>query len=78
MSPTWFGAIVRSGTPPEIVDRLNKAFNAALTLPEVRDALSRAGLQAVGGTPKEFADLIHSDTERWARIIRERGVAIPQ
>lgn len=78
VSPTWFGAIVRSGTPPEIVDRLNKAFNAALTLPEVRDALSRAGLQAVGGTPKEFADLIHSDTERWARIIRERGVAIPQ
>jgi tripartite-type tricarboxylate transporter receptor subunit TctC len=78
ISPTWFGAIVRAGTPPEIVNQLNKVFNAALELPEVRDALSRSGLQTIGGTPKQFADLIRSDTERWARIIRERGVEVLQ
>lgn len=76
ISATWFGAIVRSGTPPEIAARLNKEFNAALALPEVRQALASAGMTAVGGTPEQFAALIRSDTERWGRIIRERGVKV--
>jgi tripartite-type tricarboxylate transporter receptor subunit TctC len=76
VSPTWFGAIVRAGTPPQIVDRLNKEFNDALALPEVRDALARISFQAVGGTPKQFADQISSDTERWARIVREQGILV--
>lgn len=76
VSPTWFGAIVRTGTPPEIVARLNKDFNAALALADVREALAAAGMNAAGGTPDEFATLIRKDTERWARIIRERGVSV--
>lgn len=76
VSATWFGVIVRSGTPPEILKRLNGEFNAALALPEVRDALAAGGMTAVGGTPEQFAALIRSDTTRWGQIIRQRGVKV--
>lgn len=76
VSATWFGVIVRSGTPVAIINRLNSEFNAALAMPEVREALAKGGMSTVGGTPEQFAALIRSDTERWGRIIRQRGVKI--
>ncbi|MCC7082948.1 MAG: tripartite tricarboxylate transporter substrate binding protein [Burkholderiales bacterium] len=76
VSATWFGLIVRSGTPPEIVGRLNSEFNAALALPQVRETLAKVGMTTVGGTPEQFATLIRNDTARWGHIIRERGVRI--
>lgn len=76
VSATWFGVIVRSGTPAEIINRLNSEFNAALVLPDVREALDKVGMTPAGGTPEQFAALIKSDTERWGRIIRQRGVKV--
>lgn len=76
VSATWFGVIVRSGTPAEIVSRINSEFNAALALPEVRERLAGGGMTAVGGTPEQFASLIRSDTVRWGRVIKERGVKV--
>jgi tripartite-type tricarboxylate transporter receptor subunit TctC len=76
VSATWFGAVIRSGTPADVAARLNKEFNAALSLPEVREALAGAGMTAVGGSPEQFAALLRSETERWGRIIRERGVKV--
>ena len=40
-------------------------------MPEVRERLAQAALQAVGGTPKEFEALIRADLERWTAIARE-------
>lgn len=74
--PTWFGLIVRSGTPREIIVRLNSEFNAALAIPEVREKLVNLGMTPVGGTPEEFAVTIQRDTERWGNIIRQRGIKI--
>lgn len=76
ISATWFGVIVRSGTPPAIIKRLNSELNAALALPDVREALAKVGMTAAGGTPEAFAELIKRDTARWGRIIRERGVKV--
>ena len=76
VSATWFGVIVRSGTPAGIVNRLNGEFNAALVLPDVRETLANGGMTPAGGTPEQFAALIRSDSERWGRIIRQRGVKI--
>src|SRR5690606_7283773 len=64
VSATWFGVIVRSGTPPEIIKRLNSEFNQALTLPDVQETLAKVGMTPAGGTPGDFADVIRRDTER--------------
>jgi tripartite-type tricarboxylate transporter receptor subunit TctC len=76
ISATWFGVIVKSGTSPEIISKLNSEFNAALALPEVRASLAKVGMTPAGGTPEQFADLIRKDTARWGKVIRERGVKV--
>ena len=76
VSATWFGLIVRSGTPSEIINRLNSEFNKALAIPDVREKLNNLGMTPVGGTPEQFAATIRRDTERWGKIIKERGIKI--
>ena len=76
VTATWFGLIVRSGTPREIIARLNGEFNAALAMPEVREKLGIVGMTTVGGTPEQFAATIRRDTERWGNIIKRRGIKI--
>jgi tripartite-type tricarboxylate transporter receptor subunit TctC len=73
---TWFGLIVRSGTPRQIIARLNSEFNAALAIPEVREKLVAAAMTPVGGAPEQFAATIRRDTERWGNIIKERRIKI--
>lgn len=76
VSATWFGLIARSGTPREIITRLNSEFNDALAIPEVRERLGKLGMTPVGGTPEQFAATVQRDTERWGKIIRQRGIKI--
>jgi tripartite-type tricarboxylate transporter receptor subunit TctC len=65
----WFGILGPAGTPQTAIDRLSEATNNALNDPEVRKELERQGLNALGGSPDEFARFIKSETERWARVI---------
>jgi len=76
VTATWFGLIVRGGTPREIIGRLNSEFNAALAIPEVREKLGNVGMTTVGGSPEQFAATIRRDTERWGNIIKQRGITI--
>ena len=76
VTATWFGLIVRSSTPRDVVARLNAEFNAALALPEVKDKLNDRGMTTVGGTAESFTVVIRSETERWTRIVKARGIKI--
>lgn len=63
----------RAGTPRPIIDRLNKEWNAALKLPEVRDRLLSLGVMVVGGTPEQLDARIKSETAKWKRVIETSG-----
>jgi tripartite-type tricarboxylate transporter receptor subunit TctC len=65
----WFGILGPAGTPMPIIDKLSKATNEALKDPETLKALHAQGLDALGGSPDDFAKFIKSETERWARVI---------
>jgi tripartite-type tricarboxylate transporter receptor subunit TctC len=65
----WFGILAPAGTPGPIVDKISKATNDALKDPDTLNALHTQGLDALGGSPDEFARFIKSETERWARVI---------
>jgi tripartite-type tricarboxylate transporter receptor subunit TctC len=65
----WFGILGPAGTPQPVIDRLSEATNTALKNLEVRKELERQGVNALGGSPDEFARFIKSETERWARVI---------
>jgi tripartite-type tricarboxylate transporter receptor subunit TctC len=69
----WIGLLAPNGTPPAIIEKLSGAANDALTTEEVRSALKRQGTDPLGGTPKEFADFIRADIEKWTAVLASPG-----
>jgi tripartite-type tricarboxylate transporter receptor subunit TctC len=76
ISGTWFGLLMKSGTPPEAVARLNREINAILAMPDVKASLAKAGMNPVGGTPEQFGAHISSEIDRWGKVIRSRNIRI--
>jgi tripartite-type tricarboxylate transporter receptor subunit TctC len=72
----WNGILVAAGTPRPIIMRLNTEINAILKDPAVKSALNAQGFELVGGTPEEFGNLIKSESEKWAPIIKKVGAKI--
>ena len=70
----WIGLLAPPGTPAGIVDRLSVAANEALKTEEVQIALKRQGTDPLGGTPKEFADFISAEIEKWVAILARPGL----
>jgi tripartite-type tricarboxylate transporter receptor subunit TctC len=70
----WFGMIVPSAVPRDIVGRLNREINAALQMPDVREKMASAGLVPAGGSPEQFDSLIKDEMDRWAKVIKARGI----
>jgi tripartite-type tricarboxylate transporter receptor subunit TctC len=69
----WIGLLAPGGTPPAIIEKLSAAANEALNTEMVRTALKRQGTDPVGGTPKEFADFIRADIEKWTAVLAASG-----
>jgi tripartite-type tricarboxylate transporter receptor subunit TctC len=65
----WIGLLAPRGTPPEIIEKLSAAANAALSNDGVRASLKQQGTDPVGGTPQEFADFIHADIDKWVAAL---------
>ena len=72
----WNGILVAAGTPRPIIMRLNTEINAILKDPAVKSALNAQGFELVGGTPEDFGNLIKSESDKWAPIIKKVGVRI--
>lgn len=66
----WLGIYAPAGTPPEIVARLNEAVAAALKTPEVAESLRKSGLEPVGGTPAQLAQLTRDDIRKWETVVK--------
>ena len=71
---TWNGLMVPAGTPREIIDKIRAGAAAALKSPAVQERIGRLGLDAIGGTPEEFADLIRRERERRAPVIKRANI----
>lgn len=72
----WTGLAVKSGTPDEVVTRLNAAINKALAKPKISEALARAGATPAGGTAADFGDLLKAQVAHWIKVVRETGITI--
>ena len=71
---TWYGFVVRAGTPPAIVNQINHAFNQVIEDPAVRDRMDTLGIKLLGGTPEEFAARIRTDMDKWSGVLRRAGI----
>jgi tripartite-type tricarboxylate transporter receptor subunit TctC len=68
------GIGVPQRTPVEIIDKLNREINAALTDPKIMARLAVLGGAALGGSPADFAKLIADETEKWGKVIKSAGI----
>ncbi len=68
------GFLAPAGTPKAIVAKLNAEINATLKMPDVRAKLETAGIEIQGGTPEQYAALIHSDLVKWGKVVKAAGI----
>jgi tripartite-type tricarboxylate transporter receptor subunit TctC len=72
----FYGISAPKGTPPEIVDILNKAVGEALKDPKVAERLAEIGGIPKPMTPAEFGRLIADETEKWRKVVAFAGVSV--
>ena len=71
---SWHGVGVPKDTPAEIIDKLNKEINAALTDPKFKARLADLGGTALPGSPADFGKFIADETEKWAKVVKFAGL----
>jgi tripartite-type tricarboxylate transporter receptor subunit TctC len=73
----WFGLFAPSGTPRDIVVKINNAVQRLLADRDFRDRFLTPNLyEPISGSPEQFAEQIHLDAERWQKVIRDAKLAI--
>ena len=69
----WFGVYAPAKTPEPTLRQLNAAINKALANAELRDRLTKLGLEPAGGSPADLAARMAQDSARWAPIVKASG-----
>ena len=75
-SEDWQGVLAPAKTPIEIINRLNTEIHRVLSLADLREKLDALGFQVRLSTPQQFADLIRTESVKWARIVKEANIRI--
>ena len=70
----WNGLLAPAGTPAPIIDKLNVATVAALKMPDIIAKMKLQGLHPLSSTPAEFASLLVSEVDHWAKVIPSIGI----
>jgi tripartite-type tricarboxylate transporter receptor subunit TctC len=75
-SLNWFGTVVRTGTPRANVDRLSSEIGKALQLPDVRDVLSKQGMNIGTMNPEQFDAYIRNEMARNEKILKRLNLKL--
>ena len=74
----WAAVMVPRGTPKPIINTLHGDIAAILQLPDVKQRLVASGADPVGSTPEQFRVFLHAETAKWAKVIKDAGLALSQ
>jgi tripartite-type tricarboxylate transporter receptor subunit TctC len=72
----WFGLLAPAKTPEPIIERLSKALSESVAHVEFRKVLSSQGIEPLGSSPAAMTALMKSDTDKWAKVIRDSGAKV--
>ena len=68
---SWYGAFLPPGSPENFIQELNRDMAAALTDKTLRDNLTAGAVEVGGGSPQELGELARSDSDKYARLVKE-------
>ncbi len=72
---SWNGVFAPKGTPPEVIDTMNKAMHEVLAMPDVKAQYAKVGVEAHASTPQELMDRLKADIKKWDDVITKAGIA---
>ena len=72
-SLAWIGLAAPAGTPRAVIDRLSEQTTRSMRAADVRELLGKQGFDVVAGSPKEFADWIRAESQKWSAVVRASG-----
>ena len=70
----WYGVLLPAGVPKSMVTFLHKELIAVLQNPAVRARLMDEGGEVIGGTPQQYAAVIHNDLVKWTKLVKAAGI----
>jgi tripartite-type tricarboxylate transporter receptor subunit TctC len=73
---TWWGLVAPAGTPRDLVDRLNKAFTAALQAPETKTRFALLMAEPVATTPEQFEAFMKKELNRYESVVKASGAKV--
>ena len=73
---SWFALMAPAGLPKEVLARINAETIRVMSLPEVKEKLATAGLDAAAASPEALTSLIQVETAKWAKVVKESGAKL--
>ena len=71
---SWYAMFVPAKTPKAVVDKLNRALNAVVSQPEIKERLLAQGSEGVGGTPEALGKMVDAELPRWAKLAKDANI----
>jgi len=72
----WYGLVGPAAIPRPVVMTLSTAALATIAMPEVKDRLFASGVEVRPGDDQEFARLIASEVQKWAKVVKDSGAKV--
>ena len=72
----WYGLLAPAGTPPAIIEKIQREVVRIYSDPEVASRLDKAGITPVTTTPAEFDTFFRKEAERWAQVFKDSGLKL--
>jgi len=70
----WYGFGAPRGTPPDIIEKLNKTVNDILADPAVKKKFADMGATLIVSSPADFGKYVAAETEKWGKVVKFAGV----
>lgn len=71
----WFATFAPAGTPPEVIQTLQKAMVKAMDTDKVKTTFKTICAERIGSTPEELRTYLQSETDKWKQILSETGIS---
>lgn len=71
---SWYSIVAPAGTPPAVIERLQREIARALNNADVRARLTGLGAEPIGNSPAEFAVMLKSETAKWSKIVKDANI----
>lgn len=73
---TWIGIFAPAAVPKDRVEKLHAEIARILRLADIRERLAETGVDVVGSSPQELANVIRDDTNKFERVIKSAGIRL--